>query len=505
MAAGDIKLNRIFPFYGGITLNERDRRLGYSLNIEEVDIFENESFVGPATIFAADAVITRQISGYTKDEADNVYALGRTADVTPLAQIWRKTTGSADVPGAWASFFTSTRNSLAPSPVIWHKWDSGADYLYYVTGTQTLVRLGDLATTTESTTDVNGTAMTLTGLGASDDRIPIIRTLGELFIGHGQFIAKVDDDGVFTQKAFTLPNGWECVDFTTLGTELVIIARSIETGSNFSKIYLWDRTATTGVTDQIDLPTGGPQIVQLHNEILRAVCAINGRLKIYQLDGKVPRKTHELTSIRTETGFQAIIPAATKFVLENLLYFGIYKTDTTGLYALGQLSEDKPAALILAKRFSATDYSLHTPYAALATGPNFYASFDDNGTKSVAKLEGNNSPTRSSNAVIETIWIDDGRPEIWRHWDQFVAITKAFASTQNIRMDARVDNASGYDVDSLNTFTGDGAITSFIGNFSLRGKACQIRIRFASSGTSRPVLFTADVRSVEEMFPQSSQ
>ena len=39
-------------------------------------------------------------------------------------------------------------------------------------------------------------------------------------------------------------------------------------------------------------------------------------------------------------------------------------------------------------------------------------SFDDNGTADIKRIEGNNSPTRSSNSVYESIFMDFDDPEV---------------------------------------------------------------------------------------------
>jgi len=62
---------------------------------------------------------------------------------------------------------------------------------------------------------------------------------------------------------------------------------------------------------------------------------------------------------------------------DGILYFGVYKTDKSGIYALGQVDSGDPIALILSKRFSTTDYSAHKPIGLFIHGSNYYGAYND--------------------------------------------------------------------------------------------------------------------------------
>lgn len=575
------KLSRIDKWFGGITLNDKSDIIGASLNVEELDIFSNPSYIEPTTIFGSESISSpltsvtssgttatatstnqhglttgdsvtisgadvaayngtftvtvtsgtvftytllsdpadtttgtivatystlRKVLGYTIDDSDNAYALSISQDGDAI--IWKLSSASTTNPGSWVFAYESANDAHPNSPLIWHKWASGADYLYYPTvngTTVTLRQLGDLSTYTEGA--ANGTGV-LDGLDGTGDRIPMIRIAGEIFIGNGKYISQVDDTGVFVQHAFELPGGWECVSFDSLSDELMILARSTEGSKNFSKVFFWDLTATTGVNDEITIPMGGPQIISNHSEVVRVFCAKNGLLRIYELLGKLPVESHKLDNISTETDLQPIIPEQTKFIKDNILYFGLWKTDKSGLYAMGQAGSKLPTALILSRRFDTSSYATHKPQAANAFGNNFYCSFDDNGTADIARLEGNNSPTRSSNAVYESILIDAGSPENSKEWRGFIAITKSMPSSCAIVFDARTDNASSYDsnatnsLTSLNDYVDVGGASGFTADrfwyrelTSVVGRLIQIKLTFMSSGTTMPVLYSIGLLS----------
>jgi len=597
--ADSVQLNRIQNFYGGISTNDKDKVVGVCSNIEEMDIFSNVDYMEPNTIFGVDATITRQITGYTIGDMNDItvggtlYALGRTVDATPLAQIWRKTSADSISPSAWVAVKTSAYNSNLQSPIAWHRVTvpsddavlgvghvdgivrsgstatfttlfnhglttnniiaitvSGVDqveyngtfkgtvtgvktitytvsgtpvtpattilaggitvsyaFLYYVTGIQQLTRAEitdstspaafSEATVSIADADHVSNPMVLSGLGAANNRIPMCRYNGELFIGHGRYIAKVATDGVIETYALTLPNGWEAISLAPYAHNMAILARNIAPGTNNCKIYYWDLANTTGFIDESVITMGGPQIIINFNESLWAICAINGSLNTYRIQDKLPVLVHVLDDISLETNTQAIIPDATKFVKDKAFYFGLWKTDKSGLYAIGQVEPGKPYALVLAKRFHTSDYSKHKPYAAISVGDNWYASFDDNTTASVAKAEGT-SQVRSSNAIYETIWLDLNSPETPKTWEGFLIGTKVLPANCQILVDAKVDNATSYNTNSLYTLTPsndqeDSGITAdtfwFRDWTSVYGRMAKIRLRFVSSTTSRATVY----------------
>lgn len=451
-------------------------------------------------------------------------------------------------------------------------------FLFYVTGTNQLVRAEVTDSTSgaqfsESITDIAGTSMSLFGLGLANDRITFNRYNGELFIGSGRYICKIGTDGVVVPAAFVLPNGWRAISLAPYAHNMAILAGSVIPGNNYSKVFYWDLENTSGFIDESVITTGGPQIIVNFNESLWAICAINNILQVYKMSDKLPVQMQRLVNIATETATQAIIPDATKFVKDNAFYFGLWKTDKTGLYAIGQVDSGKPYGLVLAKRFhfptissivrggtgnltatvttstahglttgddiivtgatnpiyngtfrvvsgsnvtliytlpsdpganettapsiTSKSYSLHKPYAAISIGENWYSSFDNNGTASVAKGEGA-SQVRSSQAVYETIWIDGNSPETPKSWDGFLIGTKIVPANCQIVVDTKVDNASTYDSNSVYSLTpsndqSDDGITGdtfwFRDWTSVYGRMGKIRLRFISSTTTKATVY----------------
>jgi len=475
-------------FYGGIQKGDKPTVAGAVSNIEEVDIFTNKDYIQPEPIMLSDSLPSgSELYAYDVDASDTLYGYGKET-TNNYVRIFSLSSAGSDDPGSWSTLFTASSGVAKSNGIILHHeiTESGSQkkYLYYISDKNTLKRYGPLGSSPSEST-----VGTLSGLSASTDKIWGIRLFGEIYIGHRQFIAHVDDNGVFTEKKFTLPNGWYGVDAIGLSDRMLILCQSVNPKINYSMIYQWDLVATTQFDDSITIPMGGPQWIVNHKEVIRVLCASNGVAKIYQLSGSYPIETHTIYNIATETTGQAISPVQTKALKEGILYFGLYKTDKTGIYALGQVDEGKPVALVLAKRFDTTDYSKHKPIALFISGANFYAAYDDNGTKKISRCESNNSPTCSSNAVVETIWYDAGDPIIEKDVINAYLISYDLPTSTSLKLYLAKDFGSYSEIKQP-----DGTVLSS-GNFGFYKaegfkniRAVKAKVAFTSNGTNCPKL-----------------
>lgn len=225
------------------------------------------------------------------------------------------------------------------------------------------------------------------------------------------------------------------------------------------------------------------------------MCAINGRARFYKLSGAFPGAVPlELPglgflNVGAETSTQSISPAKSVAKKDNILYFGVFKTDKSGIYALGQLDSDKPEALILSKRFHTTDYSLHKPTAVFTQGPNFYAAFVDNTTASTMRCESNNSPTRSSNAVYESLILDLGNPLVHKTLDMLYVATYPLAASTSVSTAVATNYSSSYTTLTRADGTAMNGTNDTVGVFNgnnYKGKVHRIKVSLASSTTNSP-------------------
>ncbi len=530
--AETIELSRIDKFYGGITIGDKDKREGVCLNIEEWDIFSNPAYMEPETILTADnGQVTEGHFDYAFDGTD-LYALGQ--DTSSQIKIWKLASAAGSNPGNWASYDTGTTAFDAQEipAMLFHKQTESSTiktYLYY-TGTPAsgglqLYRMGDIsaAGVTESTTDVGATAMLMTGITTALNTTvprPRIRLFDDSYFGHGRYVAKIDKSGVFTEKAFTLPEGWYCVDFAGVGDTIYILASNVAE-PNTSRIFIWDLVAATTFDDSIDIPMGGAQAILNHNEAVRVWCVQNGILRIYELLGKIPKRTHQLTNVQNtitgssgkgDGGNYRPVMKQFMFIKDNVVYFGLWKSDKSGLYALGQVEDDKPLALVLSRRFIASgtaSYASLRPMAATVVANNIFAAYynytvtDD---YQLSRVENDNSPTRSSDSVYESIWVDNGTVEVYKDWTGIVVIGKPAPASTAITINVRTDNASAYNTnsDAIPELTSandqthdgttdltDGADTFWYREFtSVIGRAIQLKISATSSTTSKVTIYS---------------
>lgn len=478
----------ITKFFGGMVRDEKSKQLGVCSNIEEFDILENQDYMIPTLIMESDSMPgSTDVKTYTADRSDTVFGYGRETAGSKV-RIVSVATGGATAPGAFSTLFTAASVLYySGAPIEYHSSATGdANRLYWLSKNGSTISLNHCTTAGASETSDG----TLTGLDGTNDRLGMRRIYGELHIMNGQYIARVDKDGVFTEKAFTLPNGWEAVDICEAGNSGLIIARNININSNITKGYFWDLTSLNGFDDSFDIPFGGPQWVIKHRETIKIMCAINNRARFYQVSayaGGVPSqiKGIELLNVATETSGVPISSPMSASIKDDIIYFGINKSDKTGIFALGQIDNDKNYSFYLAKRFATSSYALHVMSGLFIQGPNFYGAFVDNGTVSNSRCMTLNSATRSSNAVYETVVIDEDLPAMLKRLSE-VFITSQPAPTS---CSATVSVLSDYGSYSQ-IYKANGTsmvVTDTLASFSPKKsgiKSFKIKLSATSSGTN---------------------
>jgi hypothetical protein len=500
-------LKIITDFYGGISRDDKSTAVGSLSNIEEVDIFSNKDFIQAEKIMSLDTTPTgTELYSFTVDDNDTVYAYGKetTGNKVVIASV---ANGGSDNPSNFSTLFTSsdsTNLSTTLSPIQYHKTsETNPNYLYYIAGsgsTWVLKRL-NLTNLQESTVG------TLSGLSGSFDRFFIKRFFGELYIGNGQYIAKVDNDGIFTEKAFTLPNSQVAIDIIPVSDVSIVLSRHKNFRINETIGYWWDLESLYQFDDQFRIPMGGGQWILNWKEKIIIFCAINGVGKFFQLTSpnpgaqviEIPNRV--LTNVGIETSTQPISSPNMVSQKDGILYFGVYKTDKTGIYALGQLDYNSPLALLLSKRFHTTNYANHKPISLFIHGPNFYASFNDNGTNLISRCESNNSPNRSSNAVIETVWIDFSSPT------QKKQLTRVYILSKKLPANTSLDLYVATDFDN-NTYQqikrpndtvfndANGLFGFFKPSYFNDKLVFKIKVVFTSHGSNSPQLQGIGLRSI---------
>lgn len=512
----ETKIKVIKQFYGGQVRDEKSRVTGAALRLEEIDIFSNADYIQAEQIFTADALpASTEVYAYTSDSSSTVYGLGKET-AGDKVRIVSAVTGGADNPGAFSTLFTSadtTNLSYAVSPIQYFKTtEASPNWLYYVNKTSGgVVKLMRVKTAGTDEVEVG----TLTGLTGSFDRISMEVIAGTLHITNGNSLATVDQDGVFTDKAFNLPLDWVAVDLCPVGTVSLILARHTDRSINVSKGFWWDLVPVAesefdGYDDSFEISMGGPQWILNYKETIRILCAQNGQALIYQLNGayqgSVPQKLPniELLNVAASTATQPISSSKMVAVKGGITYFGLNKTDKSGVYALGQLDDDKPNALCLSKKFSTTTITNHKPTALFILGPNFYAAYVDNTTASTARCESANTPDRSSSAIYESVWIDDDAPNTNKVFESVYVSTKPLGASTDINVSfasdygsqAEVFRADGTSLNTTNAVQGEMKLKSHS-----QKKVGQVKLELVSSGSTSPKVTSIGIKMASQGVP----
>lgn len=512
----DEKLKVITAFYGGIVRDEKSKITGAASNIEELDIFSNADYFQAEQIFSADALpASTEVFAYTSDAAGTVFGYGRETSGSKV-RIVSVSSGGADNPGSFATLSTSadtTNLAYAVSPIQYFKTtEASPNWLYYCTKTS-----GNVVKLFRQHTDGTGEAEvgTLTGLTGSYDRISMKVIAGSLHITNGNKIAIVDQDAVFTNAGFNLPFDWSSVDLCPVGTVSLIIARPSDMSLNVTKGFWWDLVPVAdseydGYDDSFEISVGGAQWVTNFKEKIIIFCAVNGKGRFFILNGayqgSVPQELPGviLTNVASDTSTQPVSASKMLSTKDKILYFGINKTDKTGVYALGQLDDDKPHALILSKKFSTTTITNHKPTALLIVGPNYYGAYSDNGTASTVRCESNNTPNRSASGIYESIWIDDGAPNTNKKFSSAYVACQPLPASSDVNCSLALDYGSyaeyfREDGTSLNTTSavqGEFKIKS-----SLQNKVAKVKVEVVSNGATSPKITAVGVRIISPKTP----
>lgn len=506
----DQKLKVIKTFYAGIIRDEKSKINGAASNIEELDILTNADYIQAEQIFSSDALpASTEVYAYDSGPDGTCYGYGKSTANNEV-RIVSVATGGADNPGAFATLMTSadtTNLAYKISPIIFHRTtEASTDWLYYLTRVTTTVLLKRVKTSGAD----EATVGTLTGLTGTNDRVSFKKMFGELIITNGKFMAKVDKDGVFTNDAFTLPNDWVAVDAIPVSDVCVILARYLDSKVNYCKGYWWDLTSTVQVDDSFNIPSGGPQWIVNHQENVILMCAINGKARFFQLSGAYPGAVPQelpgitLDNVALEADQQPVSSSKMVADKDKVLYFGLYKTDKTGVYALGKLDQDKPRALFLSKRYATTDYSLHAPTALFIQGPNYYGAFADNGTASTVRCESRNSPSRSSSGIYESIWIDDDSPNMDKDFEAvYVGCQPAPAST-DVNVSVATDYGSYSEIfrpDATSLATTSAVQGWFQPKASKKKKVIKVKLQLVSATTDSPKITSIGIKMVTQKVP----
>lgn len=304
-------------------------------------------------------------------------------------------------------------------------------------------------------------------------RLPMERVQGEVYVGDGQHIVKVDGSNVMIAQAFTLPSGWKCVDFTPYDDSIIILAShsadwntGFEPVHNTSKLYFWDMTQTTGVDHEITLSYGGPLSVINHDDIVRIFCGQNNLLNILELQSLSPVRTHKIDYISSNNAlignYGRVVEPESLYVNDGILYFSLARGPAaaeSGVYALGRVTSSDPLALAQIYKPPTNAHPSGGMYTHAATchGDNIFMScsyyhLDSSTVVTITRrLEGQNSPNYMSDCRYESIYVDAGNPEAPKEWLGFILHAKSMPTGCSVTVNPTVDEGTILETTTLNS------------------------------------------------------
>jgi len=492
-------------FFGGISKYYSEGVGKFRIyNGEDLDIFSNPNYVQPSIIFQNDNISgVTNVTGFALSSTGVLYALGQ--NTTPKAVVYYKTTPTGKTPSSWTLKFTSANSPAIQgySPLTSFITTEGGvkvEYLYYHTtndSTHYLSRYGNI----NGTPTENATFGTLTGL-TSTDRLAHLVYNGELFIANGNYIARVSNQGNFVDKSFTLPTGLRAVDFIpmilTSGGDYLAILCSDTNNPTQSQVVIWDMVATSGALAKIRIPIAKPQWIQkLGTHFLIGGVNPNNQFEIYAMTGLIASDTPVFIIPNVDyTLTRPVSPVTTKYSVTNTFLFGVEGKTKSGMYAIGEPIEDRPA-MVLLHRFNTSYYGAHIPLAFIVVNDARYVSYyDGNDATYYVRLANGRNPTYSSQAILETLLFDGNAPYLDKSWDLIQIGTLPLPALTSIQIEARANTIDTYQ--SINEISDTYSTTNaesqdfIIQGFN--GKFIQFRLKFISSGASCPQLRWINVK-----------
>jgi hypothetical protein len=444
LTTGEEILTLQAEFYGGIQRDDLSNVGGGASNVEELDILENANFVRPTKVLSPDTLPTNtSFHSYCEDPLNgDGYAVGSDNNSSTNVQVFQNRRIASTNPGGWSSVGSSAGLVSVPisASTCHYEVESGATSIIPTLAIYFVANGNQIGKWTSAGNAVTTPWVLSTFVNSTMSHISFREIAGISYICAGNNVSTIDPGSPstganFNEVAFPLPFGYIAVDICQAGEYFFVLASSSNLLANRSVIFIWDGVSST-YTDQIPVSMGGPQWLYNFKQTITICCASNGIMQLFYLSAPtVGAIVHKYPNIRLTNvqpddqvqygmggtgphgnGFIApVSPSKSVFVKDDILYFALWKFDKTALYALGQLDIKFPFALWLAKRFSTADYSQMIPYAAYCFGSKIFASFQtgywtqaNNATN--ASFCDPATASHSSQAVFQSVWIDDDLP-----------------------------------------------------------------------------------------------
>lgn len=461
--------------FKGINLNEGLWSKGYAKYVRGLDIFglqstSSISFPGVLqgmTLMSAgsEAAATDNITDLIKSFAyfpEGADVWGLSAEATP--RLYERVTGTWTLrrSGADAPALTSTAGGGGLAAFAGSLWVGSNASLFRQAGAY---------------------AGTWTNFGTFTDTSgprPMKQLAGNLFIGDGRYVAKVDSTPTFTATALTLPQNFVIRSMEVFGDKLYIMADN----GNFSKLFIWDGSASTFLTS-FDFNESVAPVLVYSEGLFWAVSSSNTSssnsvgTRVYTFNGYSFQLQGILPCAFSNDNYFGVVPFKGGILIasDNLSSTAVFEDGVAGIWMIGRPDINSPFTSILAFTFG-NGVTQNQTGGIFISGSTIYVG-SRNVSATAFEVYESDSTNHNTAGIYQTLPIDAGD----------VSQNKVF---HGIRIDSETIGATAtlylsYRIDYATSFTTIVQLVSGGGNYyhiGRTGKVIELRFQLnAATGT----------------------
>lgn len=406
-------------------------------------------------------VVTDLILFFVPATDGNLYAFGDTG------KIYKRTPD-----GVWTNVYTDPDGKILGAAEYEHRDGSGTYRPNLVWATQTKLKRIYLGGNWATDVVTIGTFAS----GKAGDWHTMRMAVGVLMICDGNYIAMLDYEGAFNNKALDIIPG--NVAQTLLDRNDQVIIGSIERAkSKQGWLWTWDKIEPSWLTKKAVGEKGVNAMIFTEMGIL-IQAGTDGALKYWDLVNLIP--------IKKIPGGGYVNPGGTT-EFKGLAHFGVNGSENCGVYSYGRISKNDVFALNLEYipshgKLTGAEIGALTVYDG-----NLFVSWKDGINYGVDTIDWNNK----ANAIYEGLEFDGGR-SFEEKLFRFIKInTKPLPAGTSIVVKYKVNKSSEWKTaamgDGSSLLTGAGK-TKGIWQIEGKGEIYEIRVELNSSGNSAPAI-----------------
>lgn len=403
-------------------------------------------------------IVTDLILFFVAGSDGNLYGFGDTG------KIYRRTAA-----GNWSVVYTDPDGKILGAAEYEHK--VGAVYTPHLCwATQTKLKRHKIGG--NWTTDVQ-TVGTFAS-GEAGDWHTMRMAVGVLMICDGHYIAMLDYEGNFNNKALDIIPGNKAVCLLDMSNQ-VIIGSVEKARSKQGWLWTWNKIEPSWIAKKSVGEKGVNAMAFIEQGIL-IQAGTEGVLKYWDLSNLVPLK-------RIPGGGYVNPGGATEF--KGLAHFGINGSTKSGIYSYGRTDKNDVYSLNLEYipshgKLSGVEIGAMTVYDG-----NIFVSWKDGTTYGVDTIDSANK----ANGIYEGLEFDAGRPFEDKLFRFIKITTKPLPTECSIVIKYKTNKATSWTIakraDGLELFDKVGE-TKSVHQIEGQGEVYEIRIELTSSGNSTP-------------------